>query len=107
MPFRECADQEATELFQAMEGNLRDNGLKLDNAKFRLGRKLMVDAKTIRGCVYGATDPERDFPEMIRLHRARGLDLDALVTRRIELDDVNDAFRAMEAGEVARSVIVY
>ena len=67
----------------------------------------MVDAKTIRGCVYGATDPERDFPEMIRLHRARGLDLDALVTRRIELDDVNDAFRAMEAGEVARSVIVY
>jgi S-(hydroxymethyl)glutathione dehydrogenase / alcohol dehydrogenase len=44
---------------------------------------------------------------MVRLHRARGLDLDALVTRRIGLDDVNDAFRAMEAGEVARSVIVY
>jgi S-(hydroxymethyl)glutathione dehydrogenase / alcohol dehydrogenase len=69
--------------------------------------QLMVDAKTIRGCVYGATDPQRDFPEMIRLHRARGLDLEALVSRRIELDDVNDAFRAMEAGEVARSVIVY
>jgi S-(hydroxymethyl)glutathione dehydrogenase/alcohol dehydrogenase len=68
---------------------------------------LMVDAKTVRGCVYGATDPRRDFPEMIRLHRAGRLDLDQLVTRRIELDDLDDAFRAMEAGEVARSVIVY
>jgi S-(hydroxymethyl)glutathione dehydrogenase/alcohol dehydrogenase len=69
--------------------------------------QLMVDAKTIRGCVYGATDPLRDFPEMVRLHRAGKLDLEALVTRRIGLDDVNDAFRAMQAGEVARSVIVY
>ena len=69
--------------------------------------QLMVDAKTIRGCVYGATDPRRDFPEMVRLHRAGRLDLAALVTRRIALEDVNDAFRAMQAGEVARSVIVY
>ena len=68
--------------------------------------QLMVDAKTIRGCVYGATDPARDFPEMLRLQRAGRLDLEALVTRRIALDDLNDAFRAMDAGEVARSVIV-
>ena len=69
--------------------------------------QLMVDAKTLRGCVYGATDPARDFPEMVRLHRAGLLDLQALVTRTISLDDLTDAFRAMEAGEVARSVIVY
>jgi S-(hydroxymethyl)glutathione dehydrogenase/alcohol dehydrogenase len=69
--------------------------------------QLMVDAKTIRGCVYGATDPARDFPEMLRLHRAGQLDLEALVSRLITLDDVGDAFRAMDDGEVARSVIVY
>jgi S-(hydroxymethyl)glutathione dehydrogenase/alcohol dehydrogenase len=69
--------------------------------------QLMVDAKTIRGCVYGTTDPARDFPEMIRLQRAGRLDLAALVTRRITLDDVEDAFRAMDEGEVARSVVVY
>jgi Zn-dependent alcohol dehydrogenase len=28
-----------------------------------------------------------------------------MVSRRIKLDEVNDAFRAMEAGEVIRSVI--
>jgi len=69
--------------------------------------QLMVDAKTVRGCVYGATDPARDFPEIVRLQQHGRLDLDALVTRRIALDELNDAFRAMQAGEVARSVIVY
>jgi S-(hydroxymethyl)glutathione dehydrogenase/alcohol dehydrogenase len=69
--------------------------------------QLMVDAKTLRGCVYGATDPPRDFPEMIRLHGEGQLDLEVLVSRRIKLEDVNDAFRAMDDGEVARSVIVY
>ena len=33
------------------------------------------------------------------------MDIDELA-RRIKLDEVNDAFRAMEAGEVIRSVIV-
>jgi S-(hydroxymethyl)glutathione dehydrogenase/alcohol dehydrogenase len=69
--------------------------------------QLMVDAKTIRGCVYGCTDPARDFPEMVRLHDSGRLDLAALVTRRVALEDLNDAFRAMEAGEVARSVVVF
>jgi S-(hydroxymethyl)glutathione dehydrogenase/alcohol dehydrogenase len=77
-----------------------------DMARFG-AMQLMVGAKTLRGCVYGSTDPIRDFPEIIKLQRLGRLDLEALVTRRIVLDDVNDAFRAMEAGEVARSVIVF
>jgi S-(hydroxymethyl)glutathione dehydrogenase/alcohol dehydrogenase len=69
--------------------------------------ELLADAKTVQGCIYGSTDPDRDFPRLVDLYRAGRLDLDRLVTRRIALDEVNDAFRAMEAGEVARSVIVY
>jgi S-(hydroxymethyl)glutathione dehydrogenase/alcohol dehydrogenase len=69
--------------------------------------QLMVGAKTLRGCVYGSTDPARDFPKIVELERHSRLDLEALVTRRIALADVNDAFRAMQAGEVARSVIVF
>ena len=30
-----------------------------------------------------------------------------MISRRIALDDVNEAFRAMQAGEVIRSVIDY
>jgi S-(hydroxymethyl)glutathione dehydrogenase/alcohol dehydrogenase len=68
---------------------------------------LMVDSKRVQGSVYGGADPARDFPRMLALHEAGQLELDRLVTRRITLDDVNDAFRAMTAGEVARSVIVF
>ena len=68
---------------------------------------LMVDAKRLQGTVYGGTDPARDIPRMIELASSGALRLEHLVTRRIGLDDVNDAFRAMVAGEVARSLIVF
>ena len=48
----------------------------------------------------------RDFPRFIALTETGRLDLGAMVSRRIGLDEVNDAFRAMQAGEVIRSVIV-
>lgn len=68
---------------------------------------LMVDAKRLQGSVYGGTDPARDIPRMIALAAAGALDLERLITTRIALDEVNDAFRAMLAGEVARSLIVF
>src|SRR5207245_2272718 len=67
--------------------------------------ELFVDAKTVLGCVYGSADPERDFPRLVELYRSGQLALDRLVTRRIALDEVNDAFRAMEPREVAGFVI--
>jgi S-(hydroxymethyl)glutathione dehydrogenase/alcohol dehydrogenase len=68
---------------------------------------LMVDAKTVRGCVYGATDPERDFPEMLRLHDAGKIDLGLLVSDHIGLDDIDDAFEAMERGETVRRIVTF
>jgi Zn-dependent alcohol dehydrogenase len=35
------------------------------------------------------------------------LDLDRMVSRTGKLEDVNDAFRAMKAGEVARTVLMF
>jgi S-(hydroxymethyl)glutathione dehydrogenase / alcohol dehydrogenase len=66
---------------------------------------LMVDARTLRGCVHGGTDPARDFPRIVDWATAGRLDLRRLVTRSITLEDVNDAFAAMKTGDVARSVI--
>ena len=48
-----------------------------------------------------------DMPRYIDLYLDGRLKLDELVSRRITLDEVNDGFDAMKAGEVARSVIVY
>jgi len=70
-------------------------------------RELSISGKRILGCVYGSADPQRDFPRFLDLYRAGRLPIDRLITSRIGLADVNDAFRAMEAGEGARSVIVF
>lgn len=51
--------------------------------------------------------PREDFPHLVSLYASGDLDLDAMITRRVGLDDVEEAFRAMEAGEVIRSVIVF
>ncbi len=69
--------------------------------------EMFVDAKSILGCVYGSADPDRDFPRLLELERAGRLELGRLITDRIDLADVNEAFRAMEAGDGARSVIVF
>jgi Zn-dependent alcohol dehydrogenase len=68
---------------------------------------LVLAEKTIKGCWYGSADVRRDIPRLVDLHHGGKLELETLVSRRIGLDDVNDAFRSMTAGEVARSVIVY
>ena len=70
------------------------------------GWQLFSDEKRLLGCVYGSAQVQRDFPRFIGLVETGRLDLGTMVSRRIALDEVNDAFRAMEAGEVIRSVIV-
>jgi S-(hydroxymethyl)mycothiol dehydrogenase len=51
--------------------------------------------------------PSEDFPEMARWALDGRLDLDGMVSREIGLDDLDEAFRAMLAGEVIRSVVVF
>jgi S-(hydroxymethyl)glutathione dehydrogenase/alcohol dehydrogenase len=68
--------------------------------------QLFGGEKRLLGCVYGSAQVKRDFHRFVALVETGRLDLGAMVSRRISLDDVNDAFRAMAAGEVIRSVIV-
>lgn len=67
---------------------------------------LFADGKRLLGCVYGSSQVRRDFPRLIELVEAGRLDIGAMVSRHIELDNVNEAFHAMESGDVIRSVIV-
>src|SRR5213594_3309804 len=48
-----------------------------------------------------------DIPRYLEFYRQGRLLLDEMVTRRGRLDDINEAFRAMKAGEVARSVLMF
>ncbi|HEV7678013.1 MAG TPA: Zn-dependent alcohol dehydrogenase [Candidatus Dormibacteraeota bacterium] len=66
---------------------------------------LAVSEKTLKGCYYGSAHPPRDFPWLLSLYRAGRLDLDSLVTQRLPLDGVDDAFEAMRRGEQLRTVL--
>jgi S-(hydroxymethyl)glutathione dehydrogenase/alcohol dehydrogenase len=48
-----------------------------------------------------------DMPKYVDFYLQGRLRLDEMITRRGRLEDVNDAFRAMKAGEVARTVLMF
>ena len=48
-----------------------------------------------------------DIPNYLELYEQGRLRLDEMISRRIPLDAINDAFRAMDEGEGARSVVVF
>jgi S-(hydroxymethyl)glutathione dehydrogenase/alcohol dehydrogenase len=66
---------------------------------------MMRHAKTLMGCNYGSVRPQIDFPLIVDLYMEGRIKLDELITRRYGLADINEAFRAMEAGEVARGIL--
>lgn len=61
----------------------------------------------LRVCHCGDTLPSVDFPHLADLYLKGRLELDRMVTRKIKLDDVEDAFHEMETGDVIRSVIEF
>jgi S-(hydroxymethyl)glutathione dehydrogenase / alcohol dehydrogenase len=63
--------------------------------------------RQILGSNYGSADPAVDFPRYAALHLAGRLPAEQLVTARIGLDDLEDAFAAMRRGEGVRSMIAF
>lgn len=64
-------------------------------------------ARTLRGCMYGSADPTTDLARLIQHYRDGLLDLDAMVTERITLEDIGASFEEMRAGRGARHLIVF
>jgi S-(hydroxymethyl)mycothiol dehydrogenase len=60
---------------------------------------------SLKSSWYGDCLPSRDFPMLVDLYQQGRLDLDAFVTERIALDDVEKAFQRMHHGDVLRSVV--
>jgi S-(hydroxymethyl)glutathione dehydrogenase/alcohol dehydrogenase len=48
-----------------------------------------------------------DMPRLVDFYMSGKLKLDDMISRRIKLEDVNDAFSEMKSGQIARSVIVF
>lgn len=66
-----------------------------------------LSEKRIQGSSMGSNRFRVDMPRYVELYLQGRLKLDELVSSRISLDQVNDGFRAMQRGDVARSVILF
>jgi S-(hydroxymethyl)glutathione dehydrogenase/alcohol dehydrogenase len=72
---------------------------------FRWGA--LMGEKRIRRSSYGGARPARDFPLLARAYLEGKLFLDELITRHIKIDEINDGFAALKAGEAIRNVVLF
>jgi S-(hydroxymethyl)glutathione dehydrogenase / alcohol dehydrogenase len=63
--------------------------------------------KRIQGSLMGSNRFPVDMPRLVDMYMAGKLKLDDMISRRLKLEQVNDAFEEMKRGEIARSVIVF
>jgi alcohol dehydrogenase len=66
---------------------------------------LIAEERQLLGSYMGSCVPQRDIPRFMNLYRAGLLPVHLLKSREIQLDQVNEAFDALDRGEVARQVI--
>jgi len=71
------------------------------------GADIVMRGKTILGCVMGSNRFRVDMPRYVELYRSGQLRLDEMISARLPLERVNEAFDALRAGTAARSVIVF
>ena len=95
----------------ACVGTGRDRGQRRRGAGHRpdLGQmdRICSMEKKLTGSNMGSNRFRIDIPRYVDFYLQGRLNLDDMVTRRVGLDEVNEAFRAMTAGEVLRSVVVF
>ena len=63
--------------------------------------------KRIQGSAMGSNHFPVDMPRLVDMYLAGKLKLDEMISRRIKLEEVNEAFTEMKTGQIARSVIVF
>jgi S-(hydroxymethyl)glutathione dehydrogenase/alcohol dehydrogenase len=71
------------------------------------GADIVLREKTVLGCMMGSNRFRVDMPRYVELYRSGQLRLDEMISARLPLEGVNDAFAALRSGTAARSVIVF
>jgi Zn-dependent alcohol dehydrogenase len=61
--------------------------------------------RRIQGHVFGMCNPLSDIPRLLRLYQGGQLKLDELITRRYQLDEINQGYQDLADGKIIRGVI--
>jgi S-(hydroxymethyl)glutathione dehydrogenase / alcohol dehydrogenase len=68
---------------------------------------LTLFQKNLQGSIFGHGNPQHDIPMLLSLYEAGKLNLDDMVTREYTLEQINDGYRDMLAGNNIRGIIRY
>lgn len=68
---------------------------------------MLASERRIQGSMMGGVRTTVDIPRYLDLYMQGRLKLDALISQRLKLSDINKGFADMKTGELGRSVIVF
>jgi alcohol dehydrogenase len=87
-------------------GELVIAGLAPADSKFSFSPpQLVSDEKAIRGSYMGGCVPVRDIPRFIDLYRQGRLPIDALISRSVGFEDINEGFDRLADGSAIRQIL--
>jgi S-(hydroxymethyl)glutathione dehydrogenase/alcohol dehydrogenase len=67
--------------------------------------RFLITGRRVAGSSFGGVKGRDQVPEFVRLYLAGEIDVDAFVSHKLTLDEVNRGFELMEAQDGIRSVI--
>jgi S-(hydroxymethyl)glutathione dehydrogenase/alcohol dehydrogenase len=67
----------------------------------------LVTGRVWRGTAFGGARGRTDVPKIVDWYMQGKIEIDPLITHRMPLEKINDAFDLMHAGQSIRSVVVY
>jgi alcohol dehydrogenase len=68
---------------------------------------LVVEERTLKGSYIGSAVPTRDVPRYLALYRTGRLPIDRLLSERLRLEEINEGFDRLAAGDTVRQVITF
>ena len=67
----------------------------------------LVTGRVWRGTAFGGAKGRTDVPRIVDWYMDGKIEIDPMITHKMALDDINEAFHLMHAGESIRSVITF
>ena len=69
--------------------------------------KLVAEERTLQGSYLGSCIPARDIPAYIKLYQTGRLPVDKLMTHKLKLNDINEAFERLADGKAIRQIVTF
>jgi len=82
-------------------------GVSPDGTRVSIDPQLLLQERVLTGTSFGSTRQKVDLPMIVDLFMDGRYKLRELISRQLPLDELNQAYDALQRGEVRRSVVIY